>query len=185
LREPAMTKIVLTYEDYLELPDDGQRYELHEGELSVTPAPGMRHQDLVLRLALILGPHVMAIGRGKLMIASFDCILSNTTIVQPDLMYVDESRLDRLTERGFQGAPTLAVEIISPYSGRIDRRRKMTLYADHDVTWYWIVDSDARRIEVYHLSDGAYRLEAAVDGPDPRALPPFPGLVLDPATIWS
>ena len=67
------------------------------------------------------------------MIASFDCILSNTTVVQPDLMYVDGSRLDRLTERGFIGGPTLAVEIISPYSGHIDRRRKMALYAVHDI----------------------------------------------------
>ena len=180
-----MTKIVLTYEDYLELPDDGKRYELHEGELSVTPAPGMRHQDLLLTLARILANHVDALGEGKVMIASFDCILSNTTIVQPDMMYVDESRRHRLTDRGFNGAPTLAVEIISPYSGRIDRRRKMTLYADHDVTWYWIVDPDARRIEAYHLDEGAYRLEAAVDGPHARALPPFPGLALDPAKIWS
>jgi Uma2 family endonuclease len=185
LREPAMTKIVLTYEDYLELPDDGKRYELHEGELSVTPAPGLRHQRLLLRLTRILGDHVDAIGQGELMIASFDCIFSNTTIVQPDLMWVDESRRGRLTERGCDGAPTLAVEIISPYSGRIDRRRKMTLYADHDVTWYWIVDPEARRIEAYLLNEGAYRLEAAVDGPDARALPPFPGLALDPATIWS
>jgi Uma2 family endonuclease len=180
-----MTKIVLTYEDYLELPDDGKRYELHEGELSVTPAPGRRHQELLLRLARLLADHVDATGRGTLMIASFNCILSDTTIVQPDLMYVDESRQERLTDRGFDGAPTLAIEIISPYSGRIDRRRKMTLYAEHDVTWYWIVDPDARRIEAYHLSEGAYRLEAAVDGYDARALPPFPGLVLDPATIWS
>ena len=57
-----MAKIVLTYEDYLALPDDGKRYELHEGELSVTPAPGMRHQDLVLRLARILADHVDATG---------------------------------------------------------------------------------------------------------------------------
>lgn len=179
-----MTRIVLTYEDYVELPDDGKRYELHEGELSVTPAPGMRHQDLLLRLARILADHVDATGRGKLMIASFDCILSNTTVVQPDLTYVDESRRDRLTERGFNGAPTLAVEIISPYSGRIDRRRKMTLYADHDIPWYWIVDPDARRIEAYHLDEGAYRLEAALDGADARALPPFVDLALDPAAIW-
>ena len=179
-----MTKIVLTYEDYLELPDDGKRYELHEGEMSVTPTPGMRHQDIVLRLALVLAPHIAASGRGKLMIASFDCILSNITVVQPDLMYVDESRLDRLTERGFVGGPTLAVEIVSPYSGRIDRRRKMALYAQHDIPWYWIVDPDARRIEVYHLVDGAYRLEAALEGASARALPPFVDLTLDPAAIW-
>ena len=47
-----MTKIVLTYEDFVSLPDDGKRYELHEGELSVTPAPGTRHQDVLLNLTL-------------------------------------------------------------------------------------------------------------------------------------
>jgi Uma2 family endonuclease len=144
----------------------------------------MRHQVLLLRLARILANHVDASAQGELMIASFDCILSDTTVVQPDLMWVDESRRHRLTERGFEGGPTLAVEIISPYTGRIDRRRKMTLYADHDIPWYWIVDPDARRIEAYHLADGAFRLEAALDGADPRALPPFVDLALDPAAIW-
>ena len=179
-----MTKIVLTYEDYVELPDDGKRYELHEGELSVTPAPGLRHQDLVVRLTVILAPYVAA-SRGRFTVAPFDCILSNTTVVQPDLVYADESRQDRFTDRGVVGSPTLAVEIISPYTGHIDRRRKMALYADHDVTWYWIVDPDARRIEAYRLSEGAYRLEAALDDAEPCALPPFNDLPLDPAAIWG
>ena len=53
-----MTKIVLTYEDFAALPDDGKRYELHEGELSVTPAPSLRHQVVIGNLFLILAPHV-------------------------------------------------------------------------------------------------------------------------------
>ena len=165
-----MTRIVLTYEDFVALPDDGNRYELHEGELSVTPAPGRRHQQILLKLALIMAPYN-------------DCIMTNITVVEPDLVYVDAERLRLLRERGLEGAPTLAVEIISPYTGRIDRRRKMDLYARHDVTWYWIVDPDPRTIEAYHLQARAYRLEARLEGATPVGLPRSP-TSLDPAAIW-
>jgi Uma2 family endonuclease len=179
-----MTRIVLTYDDYAALPDDGKRYELHEGELSVTPAPGMRHQDVLVALTVILARHVWDTGVGKLMVAPFDCILSDITVVQPDLLYLDEERRRLLRERGLEGAPTLAVEILSPSTTQIDRRRKMALYAAHDVTWYWIVDPPARTIEVYRLAGPAYQLDATLTGDEARALPPFPELVLTPSDVW-
>jgi Uma2 family endonuclease len=179
-----MTKIVLTYEDYAALPDDGKRYELHEGELSVTPAPGRRHQTALGRRFVLLTLHVEASGRGEVFVSPFDVIMSNITVVEPDIIYVDDSRHQRVSERGVEGSPTLAIEIISPYSIRIDRRRKLALYAQHDVTWYWIVDPEARTIEVYHLEAGTYRREATLEGTEPRALPPFPDLPLTPATLW-
>src|SRR5215813_12375364 len=178
------SRIVLTYEDYAALPDDGKRYELHEGELSVTPAPGTRHQQILVNLTVIIAPHVKQRGGGTILIAPLDCIMSDITVVQPDLLYVDDSRRDIVSARGVEGGPTLAVEILSPSTTQIDRRRKMTLYAKHDVTWYWIVDPDARAIEVYRLHDEAYRLEARLEGAEPRALPPFPDLPLDPTAIW-
>jgi Uma2 family endonuclease len=179
-----MTRIVLTYEDYAALPDDGKRYELHEGELSVTPAPGTLHQQVLLNLALKLAPHVRAHTRGELFIAPFDCIMTHVTVVEPDLVYVDEGRRPLLSERALEGAPTLAVEILWPWTSHIDRRRKMALYARHDVEWYWIVDPGARTVDAYRLEGEAYRLDARLDGPTPRALPPFPGLFLDPAAVW-
>ena len=179
-----MTKIVLTYEDFVSLPDDGKRYELHEGELSVTPAPGTRHQDVLLNLTLMLAPHVRTSGHGKFFLSPFDCIMSDVTVVEPDLLYLDDSRLRLVSTRGLEGAPTLAVEIISPYSKQIDRRRKMALYAAHDVTWYWIVDPEARTIEAYRLEGTTYRLDAKLEGAESYALPPFPDLSLDPAAIW-
>ena len=179
-----MTKIVLTYEDFATLPDDGKRYELHEGELSVTPAPGTRHQDVLLNLILILAPYVRASGHGRFFVSPYDCIMSDITVVEPDLTYLDDSRLRLVSARGIEGAPTLAVEIISPYSRQIDRRRKLALYAAHDVTWYWIVDPDARTIEAYRLEDTAYRLDAKLEGAEFHALPPFLDLALDPAEIW-
>jgi Uma2 family endonuclease len=179
-----MTKIVLTYEDYAALPDDGKRYELHEGELSVTPAPGRRHQTVLGRLFVLLTLHVQAAGRGEVFVSPFDVIMSDITVVEPDIIYVDDSRHERVSERGVEGSPTLAIEIISPDSVRTDRRRKFALYATHDVTWYWIVDPEARTIEAYRLEAGAYRLDAKLEGMESRALPPFPDLPLDPAVVW-
>ena len=63
------TRVRLTYEDYAALPDDGRRYELHEGELSVTPAPGVDHQETLAKLFVILWGHVKAGGLGKLLFA--------------------------------------------------------------------------------------------------------------------
>src|ERR1700675_3613122 len=167
------SRTLLTYEDFAALPNDGKRYELHEGELSVTPAPGTPHQRILGNLFLILAPHVRAAGRGELMLSPFDCIMTKITVVEPDLVYVDEHRQGLLSERALEGAPTLAVEIISPYTGRIDRQNKMKLYADHDVEWYWIVDPKPRTIEAYHLEAGSYRLDARLEGSAPRALSPF------------
>jgi Uma2 family endonuclease len=179
------TGIVLTYEDYTALPDDGRRYELHEGELSVAPAPSPRHQESVVNLVGALSVHVKRAGLGKVFVAPIDCILSHTTIVQPDLVYVDTSRLDLITSRGIEGPPTLVVEILSPSTAQIDRRRKMALYAKFGVPHYWIVDPDARRIEAYGLVSGGSRFAAGLEGSAPLTLPPFPDLALDPATLWS
>jgi Uma2 family endonuclease len=180
-----MTRSVLTYDDFARLPDDGKRYELHEGELSVTPAPSPRHQLVIGNLHLLLAPHVRASGRGQVFLSPFDCIMTNITVVEPDLVYVDEVRLRLLSERALEGSPTLAIEVLSPSSIGIDRRRKLALYAAHDVPWYWIVDPEARTIEAYHLEAGAYRLDATLEGAEPRALRPFPDLPLDPAAVWA
>ena len=175
---------VLTYEDYASLPNDGKRYELHEGELSVMGAPSVRHQLILGNLYSIIRPYVLALGRGQLLLSPLDCIMSDITVVQPDLVYVDEARRTLLSERALEGAPTLAVEILSPSSRHIDRRVKMTLYAKYAVDWYWMVDGDALTIDAHRLEGDGYRLGARLEGTTARTLPPFPDLLLDPAAIW-
>ena len=184
-KQRMSTGIILTYDDYAALPDDGRRYELHEGELSVTPAPSPGHQDGVLELAIVVREHVKTRGLGKVYIAPIDCILSDTTVVQPDVVYVDATKLDLITSRGIEGPPTLVIEILSPSTAQIDRRTKMALYAKFGVPHYWIVDQDARRIEAYGLAERGYQLAARLEGETAAALPPFPDLVLDPASLWS
>jgi Uma2 family endonuclease len=178
------TRVRLTYEDYAALPDDGRRYELHEGELSVTPAPGTNHQATLLNLVVILHGHVNARALGEVFPAPVDCILENVTIVQPDIVFIETARQAVISERGIEGAPTLAVEVISPSTAGIDRRRKLQLYARYAVPYYWIADPPARTIEAHQLTQGAYREVGALSGTASASLPPFPDLILDPREIW-
>lgn len=178
-----MTRI-LTYEDYAALPHDGKRYELHEGELWTMSSPSVRHQLIIGNLYAILRAHVLATGRGQVLLSPLDCILSNITVVEPDLVYVDETRRRLVSERAVEGAPTLAVEIVSPWSRHIDRGVKMRLYAKYAVDWYWIVDGDTRTIEAHRLEGEGFRLDTRLEGTTPRALPPFTDLPLDPAAVW-
>jgi Uma2 family endonuclease len=86
------TRVVLTYREYAALPADGRRYELHEGELFVTVASGSLHQRLVGNLFVLLREHVNARGLGEVFVSPLDCILSDTTVVEPDVVYVESGR---------------------------------------------------------------------------------------------
>jgi Uma2 family endonuclease len=178
------TRIVLTYADYAAIPNDGKRYELHEGDLSVTPAPGTRHQRAVLNLVIVVTQHVRDRHLGEVFVSPVDCILSETTVVQPDIVYVENERLTAVSERGIEGPPTLVVEVLSPSTIAIDRTVKGRLYAKHRVPYYWIVDGDPRTVQAFEPSGDAYRPVGTVQGERPVALPPFPDLPLDPAAIW-
>jgi Uma2 family endonuclease len=176
---------LLTYEDYARLPDDGKRYELHDGVLSVTPAPGWTHQRVLFRLAVALNAHVRTSRLGEVVIAPLDVILSDFSVVQPDILFIGQDRAVGASRRGFEGAPTLAVEVISPSSPRIDRQTKRALYARHGVPYYWIVDPEARTIEVCRLTTEGYAEAERFQGDALDDIPPFPGLRLDPAAIWA
>ena len=92
-------RVILTYKDYEALPADGRRYEIHDGELSVTPAPSPQHQRISANLFLILHEHVESRNLGEVLYAPIDCILAETTIVQPDLVYLDTSQIGRASCR--------------------------------------------------------------------------------------
>ena len=181
-------RVALTYQDYVTLPDDGKRYEIHDGELSVTPAPTSLHQIVLGRLFTRLDAHVTARSLGVVMMAPLDVLLSDrpseTTILQPDLVYLDRRRLDALHMRGVEGAPTLVVEILSPSTAVADRTRKRELYARYGVTYLWFVDPDTRELEAHVLDSGAYRVVRRASGTEPVELPPFTDLGLVPSSLW-
>ncbi len=181
----AATRIVLTYADYAALPDDGRRYEIHEGKLSVTTTPGTKHQEVTGNLLVALHVHVTTQGLGKVFPARTDVILSDLTVVEPDIVYVATDRLGLISERGIEGAPTLVVEILSPSTAQTDRHTKMQLYARHGVPWYWIVDPDSRTVEVYALGEGGYALSTRVAGDEQLSAEPLTDLVIPPTSLWA
>jgi Uma2 family endonuclease len=176
--------VVLTYQEYLALPADGRRYEVHEGELCVTPAPSPQHQRIARSLFELLHHHVSGQALGEVFFAPLDVILSETSVVQPDLVYLDRARLGAVSARGVEGPPTLVVEILSPSTVLLDRSAKPQLYARHGVPYYWLVDPEARAVEAFTLGPAGYSLAARAAGPDPVSLPPFPGLAFAPASLW-
>ena len=94
----AANRIVLTYEHYLELPNDGKRYEIIEGELYVSPAPSMKHQWTTTQLTVVVGTHVGDNDLGHVYTAPCDVVLSFISIVQPDLLFGNpaQSVIDRI-----------------------------------------------------------------------------------------
>lgn len=175
---------LLTYRDYAALPDDGRRYELHDGELSVTPAPSTRHQRTAARLYEVLHHHVERLGLGEVLFAPLDVILSDLTVVQPDLVYIDTGRSSLVSERGIEGPPALVVEILSLSTATLDRVTKPRLYARHRVPFLWLVDPDRRTVEAFALGEAGYGEPVIASGPTPAALPPFPDLPLVPDALW-
>jgi Uma2 family endonuclease len=178
-----IVRTVLTYEDYAALPNDGWRYEIHDGELSVTPTPTFRHQLIITRLLGILHRHVVANDLGEVVPSPITVVLSDTSVVEPDIVYIAKERLGIVSARGtIDGAPTLAIEVLSPSTARIDRQTKKQLFERYGVPCYWIVDTDARVIEVYEAVSNAYGVPDRRSG-DLSDLPPFPGLTIDAATL--
>ena len=85
---------------------------------------------------------------GEVYVAPFDVVLSDTDVVQPDVLFVSKRRSDIITPDNIRGAPDLVVEILSPATAERDRTIKLDLYAQHGVQEYWIVDPDAKSITV-------------------------------------
>ncbi len=172
-----------TYEDYLDFPDDGKRYEIVDGEVFVTPAPNTRHQDIVGLLFRRIGDHVERHGGGRVFVAPYDAILSPTNVVQPDIVFVADADTGRITAANLQGPPTLAVEVLS--EARHDRVRKRRLYAQFGVAEYWIVDPEGERVEVYRLDGQTYPTPTLLEAGTELTTGHLPGFSIDVAALLA
>ena len=160
------------------LPDDGNRYEVIDGELFVTPAPSVAHQRAVLELALLVAPYVRAHRIGEALIAPADVIVYGPRkFVQPDLFVVPLVNGAPMRAWTEVGRLLLAVEMLSPSTRHTDHGRKRSLYREKAVPEYWIVDIDERTIERWRPDDSPVELltESLQWGPD-EDVPP---LVID------
>jgi Uma2 family endonuclease len=160
-----------------ELPDDGNRYEIIDGELFVTPSPTWRHGDAVIELYQLVHPYARAHALGHVKVTPQGVMYGRRTVVEPDLFVVplvDGRKPRTWAEVGWL---LLAVEVLSPGSQRADRWVKRVLYQREQVPEYWIVDVDARLVERWRPTDE--RPEILGDRLDWRPDPAYPVLTID------
>ena len=171
-------RIKFTYEDYCNAPED-KRYELHDGDLVVVPSPKEQHQDSVGSLYYFLRAFVLGRELGRVYIAPFDIVFSNHDVVQPDVIFVSNDRLDIITPDNIQGAPDLVIEVLSPSTAHRDRTFKRALYARHGVTEFWLVDTETYTIEVLQLDEEGYRTVGTYGAGQTLTSPTLTGFTLN------
>lgn len=140
-------RIKFTYQDYLLLPEE-KRYELIGGELFMVPSPTEYHQRISLNLAFVLAKFVREKGLGSVYYAPLDVVLSPDDVVQPDILFISRERQGIITEKYIRAAPDLVIEIMSQASKERDTVLKKKLYAKYGVRELWLVDPEAKSIEV-------------------------------------
>ncbi len=123
----------------------------------MSPAPSFYHQQIVDRFHDRLKTWVRPRGLGKTCASPIDMVLSARRAVQPDVLFVARERLAIIGDL-VNGPADLVAEVISPESRRRDRFDKRDLYEQHGVQEYWLLDPEAKTVEVFTLADGQYRL---------------------------
>ena len=141
----------LTVDDLDAMPDDGNRYELIDGTLIVTPAPRRVHQKAVVELVVKL--HGLVPDELEVLVAPFDIRLNRKKNLQPDVLV---ARKADLTDANLPVPPLLAIEVLSPSTRHIDLGLKRSEYESLGTYSYWVVDPREPSITVWELSDGVY-----------------------------
>ena len=164
----ALTKEeTYTIEDIYALPD-GERAELIDGQIYMMTPPRRIHQRIVMELSSTIREYIRQHkGICQVYPAPFAVFImkDDKNYVEPDISVICD--LDKLSDRGCEGAPDWVVEIVSPSSRRMDYSTKTSLYANSGVREYWIVDPEKRRTTLYHYEED----EAPMIVPFDQALP--------------
>jgi Uma2 family endonuclease len=162
----------LTVADLGLLPDDGNRYELDDGVLVVSPAPAIIHQLVLQRLVQSLGaacpPDFLVLPGPGLEMSEFQYRIPDLVVVAVDDVGIDDKSVTR--------PPALAIEIASPSTAIYDRNRKKDIYAAFGIASYWIVTPslDKPRLVAFELRRGSYLEVAEIRGDDVFGAPrPF------------
>ena len=174
---------LFTAADYREMPDDGKRYQLIEGELIMAPAPNTFHQFVQRNLLRIIDTYLVRSPLGSVLGAPCNVYLDDQNVYQPDILYVTGEHAARIQHEGIHGAPDLVVEILSPSSAGHDRRKRSHFAAAGTVE-FWQIDPALRQIQRFVFAENTGKPVDLIDEPETFTTPLFPGLPLATAEIF-
>ncbi|HEX8921206.1 MAG TPA: Uma2 family endonuclease [Pyrinomonadaceae bacterium] len=183
----AKVEPILTVDDLDSLPDDGNRYELFEGELFVSRAPSLSHQRVLGNLHAILRFYLDQNPVGEVLLTP-GVIFNEFNTAIPDAVFVSHKhRNEIISGERIIKAPELVIEIVSPgkENARRDREVKRQVYGKHGVKEYWIADPLNRSLEIYRLKRHNLALVETLRDEDEVTSPLLPGFTSKAGRIFG
>jgi Uma2 family endonuclease len=188
MSQTSFERVVWTSADLELLPDNGNYYEIIDGELFVTRAPHWQHQKVCGRIYAVLDAWSLSNGLGEASITP-GIVFSDTDNVIPDVVWVSKERLALLLDKAghLTAAPELIVEVLSTgtENERRDREVKLKLYSVRGVREYWVVDWRKQQIEIYLRERAALKLVATLFDNDDLTSQLLPGFSYPVSKIFA
>ena len=173
--------MTLTYDEYYVLPDDGKWYEVLDGVLSIRPTPNLKHALVHQNLLFEMHDFAKKSRLGAVYLP-LDVVLSETNVVQPDIIFVSNERKHILTEACVRGAPDLLVEVVFEATRERDEVTKLSLYERFGVEEYWIIDAELETARIYRRRGAKFEEQTTMTG---FATPLLPGFEISLAEIFE
>lgn len=135
---------------------EGTFAQLIENNLTMSPAPSDKHQEILGEIYLQLGNFIKRNRLGKTRVAPYDVYLDDENVFQPDIIFIDKANLPLIKKEGLHGAPDIVIEILSRGSEKFDRGEKKAVYERSGVKEYWLVDPETKSAEGFILKAGKF-----------------------------
>lgn len=176
---------LITVEDYRAMPGGPPYYQLIDGELIVSPSPNRYHQHVAGNVFALLRSFVDRHALGVVYFAPMDVFLSDHDVVQPDVLFVSNANRHLLADDGIHGGPDLVVEVISPWNGQLEKRRKRPLYARSGVKEEWLIDPHLEQIHRYDFTADTAKPVRIVDSEESFETALLPGLIVNAVDVFK
>ncbi|MBS1525438.1 MAG: Uma2 family endonuclease [Bacteroidetes bacterium] len=173
-----------TVDDYMML-EEGAPFQLVENELIMSPSPNAIHQAIVARLSQMILNFLDDKQNNGYIAVSMDVVLDESNVFQPDVLFVSPERAVEIVKDRVEGAPDLAIEILSPSNAYYDLRKKKEIYEKYGVKEYVIIDPIAQNADLYVLKDGVYSLHQKAEKAEKLNSVLLPGLSFDLSKIFA
>jgi Uma2 family endonuclease len=162
--EKTLPNQTLSFEEYMAWGDEDVRSELVNGKVLIMSPISRTHQEIANFLTAILKIYTEEKNTGHILTAPFAMRIGDTTVREPDLLFVSKAHQDRLTNTYLNGPADIVIEIISPESIGRDRGDKFVEYESAGIPEYWLIDPIRQQVEFYRLTGSHYQRINLVEG---------------------
>lgn len=146
----------VTFDEYLDWLTEEKQADLIDGVIYMQSPPSDVHERIFIFLSGILNAFVVRRKLGVVRGSRTTLKFSEANGTQPDIVFISNASRQRIHPYYMDGAPEVVVEILSPSTRKLDRGKKMALYAKHGVIEYWQVEPENQMAEFYQNHNGAW-----------------------------